>query len=552
MQVTAPVAQTRQGQGAGLQYKWIVATVVILGVFMAILDSTIVNIAIPRLQTAFGADLHSVQWVLTGYILAQGVATPVVAFFASRLGTKRLYIIALAAFTAGSALCGLAWSLPVLILFRIIQGVGGAALFPLSLTLIFREFPPQERGAAMGLFGLPALLAPALGPTLGGYIVTYAGWQLIFYINVPIGILAVILSIVLLRDYHDQAESSFDVPGFIFSAVGLGCLLYGLSEASTDGWGSTTVVGFLAAGFLALAIFVALEIYTVRRERQPLLDLRVFLDRNFATSTIANVFVVFALYGGLFLLPVYLQALRGLSAFQAGIILLPQAFASMVSVVIGGWLVDRIGVRAVVLPGLFILAFANWQLSTLSLTWPYQWLQVMLVLRGFSLGLVGQPLILAALVSIRPQLLTQASSLSTVVRSVASSLGIAVLATVVQTQTQVHYAHLAEQVTPTSSLGQLLPRLQAYLMTGGASLTTARTTALQLIAELVQQRSYMLAIRDAFLLTLVFVFLSVVATLFLQGKRKMLASSAPQFEQPATTDEAEAGAVEREAALVGV
>lgn len=548
MQVTVPTTR----QGAGLQYKWIVAMVVILGVFMAILDSTIVNIAIPRLQTAFGADLHSVQWVLTGYILAQGVATPVVAFFANRLGTKRLYIIALASFTAGSALCGLAWSLPVLIFFRVIQGVGGAALFPLSLTLIFREFPPQERGAAMGLFGLPALLAPALGPTLGGYIVTYAGWQLIFYINVPIGILAVILSTFLLRNYHDQAESSFDVPGFIFSAFGLGALLYGLSEASTDGWGSTTVVGFLTAGFLMLVIFVAVEIYAVRRGRQPLLDLRVFLDRNFATSTIANVFVVFALYGGLFLLPIYLQDLRGLSAFQAGIILLPQAFASMLSVVVGGWLVDRIGVRAVVLPGLFILAFANWQLSNLSLTWPYLSLQMILVLRGFSLGLVSQPLILAALVSIRPHLLTQASSLSTVMRSVASSLGIAVLATLVQTQTQVHYAHLAEQVTPSSSLGQMLPRLQAYLMEGGASLANAKAAALQLIAGLVQQQSFLLAIRDAFTLTLVFVFLSVIATLFLQGKRKMLASAAPQFEQSESGGEAEVGSVEREAALAGI
>lgn len=548
MQVAVPTTR----QGAGLQYKWIVAMVVILGVFMAILDSTIVNIAIPRLQTAFGADLHSVQWVLTGYILAQGVATPVVAFFADRLGTKRLYIIALASFTAGSALCGLAWSLPVLIFFRVIQGVGGAALFPLSLTLIFREFPPQERGAAMGLFGLPALLAPALGPTLGGYIVTYAGWQLIFYINVPIGILAVILSTFLLRNYHDQAESSFDVPGFIFSAFGLGALLYGLSEASTDGWGSTTVVGLLTAGFLMLVIFVAVEIYAVRRGRQPLLDLRVFLDRNFATSTIANVFVVFALYGGLFLLPIYLQDLRGLSPFQAGIILLPQAFASMLSVVVGGWLVDRIGVRAVVLPGLFILAFANWQLSNLSLTWPYLSLQVILVLRGFSLGLVSQPLILAALVSIRPHLLTQASSLSTVMRSVASSLGIAVLATLVQTQTQVHYAHLAEQVTPSSSLGQMLPRLQAYLMEGGASLANAKAAALQLIAGLVQQQSFLLAIRDAFTLTLVFVFLSVIATLFLQGKRKMLASAAPQFEQSESGGEAEVGSVEREAALAGI
>jgi DHA2 family multidrug resistance protein len=551
MQVTAPAA--RQGQGAGLQYKWIVALVTILGVFMAILDTTIVNIAIPRLQTAFGADLHSVQWVLTGYILAQGVTTPMVAFFANRLGTKRLYIVALAAFTAGSALCGLAWSLPVLIFFRILQGVGGAALFPLSLTLIFREFPPQERGAAMGLFGVPALLAPALGPTLGGYIVTYAGWQLIFYINVPIGILAVILSIVLLHDYHDQAASSFDVPGFIFSTIGFGTVLYGLSEASTDGWGSTTVIGFLAVGFLALAIFVAVELYVANRGGQPLLDLRVFLDRNFTTSSIANVFVVFALYGGLFLLPIYLQDLRGLSAFQAGIILLPQAFASMVSVVIGGWLVDRIGVRAVVLPGLFILAFANWQLSFISLTWPYQWLQVMLVLRGFSLGLVGQPLILAALATIRPRLLTQASSLSTVVRSVASSLGIAVLATVVQTQTQVHYAHLAEQVTPASTLGQMVSRIQAYLVAGGTSMANARTTALQLIAELVQQQSYDLAIRDAFLLTLAFVFLSVIATLFLQGKRKMLESSPQEVEQlTGEAGESEEGAVEKEAALAGV
>jgi EmrB/QacA subfamily drug resistance transporter len=548
MQVTAPATR----QGAGLAYKWVVAMVVIIGVFMAILDSTIVNIAIPRLQTAFGADLHSVQWVLTGYILAQGVATPVVAFFANRLGTKRLYVIALAAFTVGSALCGIAWSLPLLIVFRIIQGVGGAALFPLSLTLIFREFPPQERGAAMGLFGVPALLAPALGPTLGGYIVTYAGWQLIFYINVPIGIAAVILSMIFLHDYHDQVRSRFDVSGFIFSALGLAAVLYGLSEASTYGWGSTTVVGFLAAGVLFLVIFTVVEVVIARRGGQPLLDLRVFLDRNFTTSSIANLFVVFALYGGLFLMPIYLQNARGLSAFQAGIILLPQAFASMVSVVIGGLLVDRIGVRAVVLPGLFILALANWELASLSLYWPYQSLQVILVLRGFSLGLVGQPLILAALASIRPQLLTQASSLSTVIRSVASSLGIAVLATVVQTQTQVHYTHLAERVTAGSQLGQLLPRLQGYFVASGANLAAAKTTALQLIAGFVQQQSFDLAIQDAFRLMLVFVFLSVVATLFLAGRRKMLQDSEHIAEEGPPADEADAAAVEREAALAGV
>jgi EmrB/QacA subfamily drug resistance transporter len=293
-------------QGAGLQYKWIVAMVVIIGVFMAILDSTIVNIAIPRLQSVFGADLHSVQWVLTAYILAQGVATPAAAFLANRLGIKRFYIMSLAAFTLGSALCGLAWNLPLLITFRVLQAIGGAALFPLSLTLIFREFPPQERGAALGLFGVPALLAPALGPTLGGYLVTYADWPVIFYVNVPIGIAAVILASIFLRELRDETRQSFDAVGFIFSTIGLACVLYGLSSASTDGWGSTTVVSTLIVGSLALVIFVVVELVIINSGGYPLLDLRIFTNASFTISTIANVFVVFALFGGLFLLPVYL------------------------------------------------------------------------------------------------------------------------------------------------------------------------------------------------------------------------------------------------------
>src|SRR5438876_2060945 len=250
MQVSAQSVRSSRG----MQYKWIVATVVILGVFMSILDQTIVNIAIPRLQTAFGADIHSVQWVLTAYILTQGVITPTAAYFSDRFGIKRFYIISLAAFTLGSALCGIAWSLPVLIFFRILQGAGGAALFPLSITLLFREFPPHERGLAMGFFGVPALLAPALGPTLGGYIVTVADWPLIFYIHVPVGIIAIVLTIIFLREARPETGTRFDFVGFFFAALGLGTVLYALSDASTDGWTSTTVLGFLFTGLISLAI----------------------------------------------------------------------------------------------------------------------------------------------------------------------------------------------------------------------------------------------------------------------------------------------------------
>src|SRR5881275_1545367 len=218
MQVMQVNTQAARRSG-GLDYKWIVAMVVIIAVFMSILDQTIVNIAIPRLQIAFGADIHSVQWVLTAYILTLGVVTPTSAFFSDRLGIKRFYIISLVLFTIGSALCGLAWSLPTLIFFRILQGIGGAALFPMSITLLFREFPPHERGTAMGFFGIPALLAPAIGPTLGGYLVTYADWQFIFYINVPVGIVAFILASLFLRESRPEANLSFDVLGFILAAL---------------------------------------------------------------------------------------------------------------------------------------------------------------------------------------------------------------------------------------------------------------------------------------------------------------------------------------------
>jgi EmrB/QacA subfamily drug resistance transporter len=538
MQVMQVNTQAAKRSG-GLDYKWILAMVVILGVFMSILDQTIVNIAIPRLQTAFGADIHSVQWVLTAYILAQGVATPTAGYFADRLGIKRYYIISLGAFTLGSALCGIAWSLPILIFFRVLQGLGGAALFPLSITLLFREFPPQERGTAMGFFGVPALLAPALGPTLGGYLVTFVGWQAIFFINVPIGIIAIILSVILIRASRPQRQNRFDFAGFVFSTIGLSTILYALSSASTDGWGSTTVLGFLCIGLLSVALFVTTELIIANRGGQPLLDLRLFANGPFRAGMIANLFVIFSLFGGLFLFPLYLQNVRGLSAFQSGLILLPQALASMVSVIIGGRLVDRIGVRAVMIPGLLILAYATWQLTFISVNSPYGWLQLMFVLRGIALGLTVQPLTVAMLSEISPRKLAQASSLSTVNRAVASSLGIAILATIVQTQTQIHFGHLAEQVTASSPLGQLVPRIQALLVARGADAASAYIAALGLIARFVQREAFVLGIQDALRLTIFVTGLAIIAVLFVRGSRRpqRIPEQTPSAEVPADTGE---------------
>jgi DHA2 family multidrug resistance protein len=503
-----------------LEYKWIVAIVVIFGAFMSILDQTIVNIAIPRLQNAFGADLNTVQWVLTAYILTQGVVTPTTAFFANHLGTKRFYLIALAVFTIGSALCGLAWSLPVLIVFRIFQGIGGAFLFPLSITLLYNEFPLEQRGLASGIFGIAALLAPAVGPTLGGYFVTYANWPLIFYVNVPIGIAGFILGSILLREIQSETRARFDIPGFLLAAIGLASVLYALSDASSDGWTSAKVLGFLIGGLIVLVCFVVVELMIANRGGQPLVNLKLFTNGPYLTSNIANVLITFAFFGGLFIFPVYLQNLRGLNAFQAGLLLLPQAFASIVTALVGGRAVDRLGVRIVVIPGLLILAFVTWQFTTLSLYTPYWWLQVMFVLRGLALGAIIQPLNVSALAEIHPRQFAQASSLYTVLRFVSTSLGIAILATLVQTQAKVHYSHLAEQVIPGSHFAQLITSLQALYRSHGADPVSAGAAALQEVIGLVQRQGYVLAINDAFWVMLAVTLAAIVATTLVRVRRK--------------------------------
>jgi EmrB/QacA subfamily drug resistance transporter len=500
----------------GLSYKWIVATVVIFGVFMVLLDTTIVNIAVPRLQTTFGAALTDVSWVSTGYTLAEGIGIPLMPFFSALMGNKRFYIIILILFTIGSALCGLAWSLPVLIIFRILQGFAGASMLPLSITLLYSEFPPEERGIALGALGFPLMVAPALGPSVGGYIVTFVDWRVLFYINVPIGIAGCIMAFLFLRDIRPERNRpiSFDVPGFLFSSIGLGSLLYGLDKAGSDGWSSLTVLGSIAVGLIALVIFVFVELITIENGKQPLLDLRIFGSRTFAGGNIAMMTLVFALFGGQFLTPLYLQNLRGLSAYDAGLVLLPQALGSMVASLFGGRLVDKLGVKAVVIPGLLILGSALWGFSRLTLTTPLGDFQILLIIRGLGLGFAMQPTTVAALAEIKPAQLSQASSLNSVVRSMTSALAVALVSTLVTDRTTFHYVRLSEQVTPDSAAGQGLQQQAAYLMGQNMTQQNALLVAMEQQVQQMQQQAYLLAMNDTFLLTLAVTVLAVLVVLF--------------------------------------
>lgn len=516
----------------GLSYKWVVMIIAIFGLFMVMLDLTIVNIAIPNLQADFGASLNDVDWVSTGYSLAEGIGIPLTPYFSALLGNKRFYLVLLALFTIGSALCGLAWSLSALTVFRILQGLAGAGMIPMSITLLYSEFPPEERGVAMGSLGVPLMVAPALGPTIGGYLVTFVSWRVIFYINVPIGILGVILGAFFLRDIRPQGgrTPSFDIAGFLLSTLSLGSLLYAFDKAGTDGWDSFTVGSFLTIGLVMLAVFVMVEILTIQSGRQPLLDLSIFRSRTFAGGNIALMIIAFALFGGQFLVPQYLQTLRGLSAYDAGIVLLPQALGSMVASLLGGRLVDKLGVKAVTIPGLLILAGSLWGLSRLTLQTPYLNFQYLLIIRGMGLGLCMQQTTIAALAEIKPSQLSQASSLNSVVRSVATSFAVALVSTLVTSRIVFHYTRLAEQVTPQSIAGQaLVQRGAALAASRGVTQQQGMLISMSMMVQQLRQQAYLLAMNDAFLITLGAIFVAVLVVVFVvRVPRKKTTSMAKQ------------------------
>ncbi|NTU86281.1 MAG: DHA2 family efflux MFS transporter permease subunit, partial [Chloroflexales bacterium] len=284
----------------GLDYKWLVAIAVIFGLFMSVLDTTVVNIALAKLQAIFGATLNDVQWVITGYTLAQTVSIPICGYLADRYGTKWVYIGSLGLFTLASLLCGLSWSVGSMIFFRVLQGLGGGALMPLSIAQVFAVFPPEERGRSQAAIGIPVLLAPAIGPTVGGYIVQYADWRLIFYINVPIGIVGMLMCAMLLRRGHPNTHARLDIPGVILSTLAFASLVYGLGEAASDGWSSTKVLGFIVVGLIGLVALIIVEL----RTDDPLLDFRLFRSWNWTSANLITWATTLALFGALFLIPV--------------------------------------------------------------------------------------------------------------------------------------------------------------------------------------------------------------------------------------------------------
>jgi DHA2 family multidrug resistance protein len=498
-----------------MAYQWKVMIAVMLGIVMFLIDVTVVNVALAKLQAVYSVDVATVQWVITGYALASGIATPLASYFALRWGNKRVWVLALAGFTLSSVLCGLSPAFTILVVGRILQGFAGGMLLPIGISELFAAFPPNERGMALGFFAIPIVAGPTLGPTLGGYIVTNSDWRLVFFINLPIGLAAVLLGWLLLRTDEPDAAPPFDLWGAVFSILGFGAMLYGLSRAAPDGWGSLKVVSLLGFGAVCLILFTINEL----RSSNPLLDMRLFGLWEFLIANVVGWVSTVALFGAEFLLPLYLQNLRGLSAVDTGILLIPQGLAAGVSGPIAGRLTDKIGARYVVVFGFILLAINTWNLSQITSDTTFETLRWLLVIRGLALGCALQPTQLVALAVVPKRLLTNASALNNAMRNVFQSFGIALLGTIVQTQTIVHTATLSQAVTPYSAPGQFLSQIGLLLqLQGHLSDAAAHAGALVFLVGQIEQQATVLAFGDAYRFTFFAALGAIALSFFLPGR----------------------------------
>jgi MFS transporter, DHA2 family, multidrug resistance protein len=426
----------------------LITITVMLGLIMAIIDSTIVNVAISTIGGNLGATVDEVAWVATGYILANVVVMPLNGWLTAMLGRKTFYATSLALFTIASFFCGTARSIWVLVFYRVIQGLGGGALQPTAQAILFETFPPTQRGAAMAIFGMGAMVGPAIGPTLGGWIVDNASWPLIFYINVPIGIVAFMMTMAFIPHpkYIAKPKGGIDWVGLGLLTAGLASLQFVLEQGERDEWfSSQTIVIFSGVAAIALIVFIVKTL----RDRHPLVDLSVFRYRSFSVASFLSIIMGFGLFGTALILPLFFQTLLGFTAFDTGLALMPGAFATAASMLIIGRLLNRIDGRWSIVFGTLLFAWSTWLLGSLSVQagyWDVFWPRL---IQGFALGFLFVPLTTIALGDVPVPQLAGATGVFTLLRQLGGSLGIAILTTLLTHQTAIAWNVLSAGVTQT-------------------------------------------------------------------------------------------------------
>jgi DHA2 family multidrug resistance protein len=503
-------------------YKWWLLANIMIGTFMAVLDATIVNVGLPKIMASFGIGIDKAEWIITAYMLAMAVMLPTSGWLADKFGYKRMYFFGLFLFTLGSFLCGASSDENMLILSRVLQGLGAGTIQPLGMAIISREFPPKQRGVALGFWAISAAASVSFGPLIGGYLVDNFNWQLIFDVNIPVGIIGLLATIVIQQEYKNLKTRKFDFIGFISIVTFLPLTLYALSEgnAATNsaGWSAPYILLCFAIAIIALAVFITAE-FTVK---EPLIDLRLLNNRNFGISTLVMLIFGMGMFGSTFLLPIYLQNSLSYTAVQAGSVFLPVGIIQGIMAPISGRMADKLNPKVPIIIGVILLAFSFFLNSSLSFLTENHFIMLSLYLRGFAMGLLFTPLQTIALMHIPREKMAQASGISNTIRQLGGSLGVAILATVLSSRVNFHSQMYEQAIQPKSQIfmnttSRLTYQLEHNL---GSSYSNAAKQSQYIVIANVNKQAYIQGIDDDFLIAALITLVGGIPILFLVSRRK--------------------------------
>ncbi len=504
---------------------WIVAIAVMLATFMEVLDTTVVNVSLPHIAGSLSASVDEAAWALTSYLVANAIILPMTGWIANYFGRKRTLTAAVFGFTAASVLCGLAPTLPVLIFFRILQGATGGALQPLSQAVMLEAFPPRDRGKAMAFWGLGVVVAPMLGPVIGGWLTENYSWRWVFYINLPVGLASVIMTRLFIFDppYIRRSNRGIDFWGMGMLAVGVGALQIVLDKGQEDDWFASSLI-FTCAVLAGIAIiaFIVRELKT----RDPVVHLRVFANRTYSAGVFLMTILGFVLYGSLLLVPIFLQTLLGYPALEAGIAMAPRGLGSFLMMPVVGTILGRFDPRKVLAIGLVGASWSLYALSRLNLQagyWNIFWPQF---LQGAALALLFVPLTTATMDPIPKEEMGNATSMFNLMRNLGGSVGIASATTYLFRRTQFHTNLLGANVTDLNARARMLSgSLQNSMIAHGSDPALASRQAYVALWNIVQRQASMSAFVDTFL-ALGVVFLLMLPLLFVMKRPRGRASGA--------------------------
>ncbi len=499
--------------------KWLITIAVMIPTFMEIVDTSVANVALPHMQGSLNAGTDEVTWVITSYLVSNAVVLPMTGWLSRLFGRKRFLITCIILFTVSSLLCGAAPNLGSLIFFRILQGAAGGALIPISQAILMESFPPWQQGMAMAIFGVGAMFGPVVGPTLGGWITDNMNWRWIFYINVPVGIIAVVMVSYFIFDpaYMKRRKTSIDYWGLALLVLGIGSLQVVLDKGQQDDWfNSSFIVTFSIISAISLLLFV----YTELKHEHPIVNLRLFKDISFSSGNFIMFIVGFCLYGSIVMIPLFLQTLMGYNATMAGMVLAPGGLATLIAMPFVGALIQKYDGRWVVLGGLILGACSMFIMQGFTLEasyWHFVWPRVIL---GVGLGMIFVPLITITLSTIPMEEMGNATGINNLLRNIGGSVGIATSATLLSRMSQFYQTNLAAHVNPYSLKVQTQwHELQQGAMATGIDAVTSQKTALGILYGTVLKQAAMLAYNYIFWIIGI-AFLAVIPFLLLLKKPK--------------------------------